>query len=107
MNQCISLTLRRFAKTTTAMDKLKVTIPQFPKAFLNNIQNSRFIPCDLTRARKFYSTYGMDQSSEADVFRLKARNLLSAVKNVLDELGVRFWLSSGTCLGELPTCSLS
>ena len=85
------------------MDKLKVTLPQFPKAFLNNIQNSRFIPCDLSRARKFYSTYGMDQSSEADVFRLKARNLLSTVKNVLDELGVRFWLSSGTCLGELPT----
>ncbi len=81
------------------MDKLSVTIPKHPVSFIPVLSSSKFLPCDMKRARAFYSKYGVLRSTEADLFRLKAKNLLFTVKFVLDRLGVRFWLSSGTCLG--------
>ena len=84
---------------TTSMDGLKVAVPFYPVQFLANLEHSTFIPCDMNRARKFYSTYGLDKSVDAEIFRIKAKNLLTYAKFQLDQLGVPFWLSSGTCLG--------
>ena len=56
--------------------------------------------CNITNAQQFYSKYGKDVSSDAVLFKSKAIQVLSASINALDRLGVRFWLSSGTCLGE-------
>ena len=85
---------------STSMDRLKVTVPFYPVQFLKDIKQSTFIPCDMKRARKFYSAYGVDKSDDAEIFQIKAKNLLSSVQYHLDRLGIPFWLSSGTCLGR-------
>lgn len=90
----------RFTVFSTTMDDLMVTIPFYPVVFLRNLEQSSFIPCDLKRARRFFSVYGLDKSENAEIFRLKAKNLLTSVKAQLDQLGIPFWLSSGTCLGK-------
>ena len=85
---------------TTSMDRLKVTVPFYPVQFLSSLEQSTFIPCDIKRARRFYSIYGLDKSVDAEIFRIKAKTLLSYVTYHLDQLGIPFWLSSGTCLGK-------
>ena len=92
---CFRFTLKRYV-----MDGIQLNIPEFPKSYVDELQYSKFIPCNLKSARKFYSKYGYDNGADAATFRLTAKNLLSLAKNVLDELGVQFWLSSGTCLGK-------
>lgn len=62
-------------------------------------QESKFLECDQDRAQLFYTQHPRDDSEEAQRFTRKARQLLVKGKEVLDALGVRFWLSSGTCLG--------
>lgn len=54
-----------------------------------------------------------DSAAEAVAFRKSAKELLQLAAKTLKKLGVRFWLSSGTCLGNifvalhLPLCHLS
>eukprot|EP00795_Rhopilema_esculentum_P002067 gene2067-17634_t len=96
--------LPRVLSTTTQLDGLSVSVPLYIKKFAGRINNSIYINCDYSRARKFYSKYGRDESEDAEVFRLKAKNLLNQVKFALDQLGVPFWLSSGTCLGWFRQC---
>ena len=69
-------------------------------SFLDQIPFSRHVECDYGQARAYRVTYGRDESPEAQAFRQAARDLLEKGKRALDELGIRFWLSSGTCLGE-------
>ena len=64
-------------------------------------QESQFLECNYERAKLFYAQHPKDESEEAQRFQRKARQLLVKGKEVLDSLGVRFWLSSGTCLGML------
>lgn len=64
-------------------------------------QESQFLECNYERAKFFYAQHPKDESEEAQRFQRKARQLLVKGKEVLDSLGVRFWLSSGTCLGML------
>ena len=49
----------------------------------------------------FHKKYGTGMSEEGKVFWRGAKDLLSRAKKVLDELGMRFWMSSGTCLGKM------
>ena len=86
------------------MDRLKVVVPFYPVQFIAELEQSTFIPCSMNRARSFYSVYGLDKSVNAGVFRIKAKNMLTYVKHHLDQLGVPFWLSSGTCLGNYIFC---
>ena len=62
---------------------------------------------DLINARQFYSKYGRDVPQTLSCFKKKALEVLSTAINGLDRLGVRFWLSSGTCLGDGLLDSLS
>jgi len=64
----------------------------------------KFIECDKVRANSFHAKYGREESEESNSFRLKATNLLSKVRLLLDELEIPFWLSSGTCLGYFRQC---
>lgn len=44
--------------------------------------------------------YPDDASLDAVEFRKKAKSLLHLAALTLNNLGVKFWLSSGTCLGK-------
>jgi len=96
--------LKKFIVMETSMDRLKVVVPFYPVQFIAELEQSTFIPCSMNRARSFYSVYGLDKSVNAGVFRIKAKNMLTYVKHHLDQLGVPFWLSSGTCLGWFRQC---
>lgn len=82
------------------IDGVNVRVPAEPHKLLFEQNQSHFIGCNLTNAQRFYSKYGRDVSPDALLFKKKALQVLSIVVEVLDHLGVRFWLSSGTCLGE-------
>eukprot|EP00794_Sanderia_malayensis_P005995 gene5995-6691_t len=96
--------MAKFTWMTVKLENLKITIPKYPVTFLRNLRHSQFTACNMKQARQFVSRYGFELGTEADVFRLRAKNLLFTVKYVLDRLGIRFWLSSGTCLGWFRQC---
>ena len=81
-------------------------VPRDPAHFLQQVKHSQFTGCNIQQARSFYNTYGQESSPEADLFRRKARQILVAAKTALDQIGVRFWLSSGTCLGWFRQCGI-
>ena len=83
------------------MDGFHLRIPQNPQNFLIELQHSRFIPCDEARADQYFMQYGKDLTEQANTFHSEAVALIKKAKDVLDKLEVPFWLSSGTCLGEL------
>lgn len=82
------------------IDGVQLLFPNDTYAFLKEMETSEFIECNYTRAYHFYSIYHLDKSKEVEVFKRKSRQLLLTVKTILDSMGVRFWLSSGTCLGK-------
>ncbi len=83
------------------VDRINILVPKFPGAFLNQVPQAQFIECNYRQAHDFAAVFGMDNSPEAKDFRAKAREVLVRGKRALDEIGVRFWLSSGTCLGKV------
>ena len=82
-------------------DQLQVSVPI--RHFLDQMEHSTFTPCNETRAREFFSSHGRDESAEGRKFTRKARQTIARAKTYLDELGIPFWLSSGTCLGKRQT----
>ena len=60
---------------------------------------SRYIECNATFARIYHLAPHGGASDTARQFEHEARNLLVTAKRVLDALGIRFWISSGTLLG--------
>lgn len=91
-------------KTKVVIDGIYIFIPQYLRTFLKDIQDSDFKFCDYNQARKFYSKNGFDSSPNSELFRANAGDLLRTATDVLKRLGVRFWLSSGTCLGWFRQC---
>ena len=90
----------RFSLNIATVDGLTVSLPSEIDFYLRDLSSSMFLPCNIKRAQEFYSKYGDDESNEAIVFRKRGKHVLQIAKTILDNLGVRFWLSSGTCLGE-------
>lgn len=86
------------------IDGLKIEVPDSIKIFISYVNDSQFLPCNYAIARKFVSTYGYDSSPESNEFRTKAKEILSLAVKLLNTLGIRFWLSSGTCLGWFRQC---
>ena len=86
------------------LDGINMHVPQYLKSFLKNTENSKFLPCNYENARLFYSKYGFDTTDESSDFRIKANQILTSVVDVLSRLNIRFWLSSGTCLGWYRQC---
>lgn len=83
------------------LDDVRVRVSKDPLAFLSQITSSKFIGCDRRRAESFHAEYGKRETNvDAEMFYKSARDILVSVKQVLDSMGVRFWLSSGTCLGN-------
>lgn len=98
--------IHRMEVVKVEMDGIRMYAPKYPKAFLRQIP-SHFIPCNHSRSHSFHSKYGKDKSSDAITFRKKAIKVLKQAKKVLDELGMPFWMSSGTCLGKWSYFSLT
>ena len=96
--------LQPFRVTRTVIDGVRVNIPGDTDAFFEMLKWSHFTPCYYDNARNFVSLYGYEKSVESNEFRRKAKELLSIVVKVLGDLGVPFWLSSGTCLGWFRQC---
>ncbi|XP_072023917.1 ribitol-5-phosphate transferase FKTN-like isoform X2 [Amphiura filiformis] len=92
--------------TLIHVDRLNILVPKFPASFLNQVPQSQFIECNFRQAYNFAAVNGMDNSPEAKDFRVKAREVLVRGKRALDDIGVRFWLSSGTCLGWFRECNI-
>ncbi|KAL3252401.1 hypothetical protein MRX96_017713 [Rhipicephalus microplus] len=97
----------QFVKSDGAYDKVEVLpcdvgggVRSFvPTQFGTFVDEQPFIECNATRARLFHTIHGRDETPEAELFRLKVHRLLLKVKQLLGELSVPFWISSGTCLG--------
>lgn len=96
----------RLSVKNEVIDGVNVRVPAEPHKLLFEQNQSHFIGCNLTNAQRFYSKYGRDVSPDALLFKKKALQVLSIVVEVLDHLGVRFWLSSGTCLGWFRQCDI-
>ncbi|XP_060055044.1 ribitol-5-phosphate transferase FKTN isoform X1 [Erinaceus europaeus] len=88
------------------VDGLDILMPKDPTHFLQEIPHSRFIECQYKEARAFFQQYLDDNTMEAMTFRKSAKELLQLAAKTLTELGIRFWLSSGTCLGWYRQCSI-
>ena len=83
------------------LDNIRLRVPRHIPRFLEAIHESRFIDCDQDQAAQFQKEFGpLTDIDEAKQFTVAASDVLSTAKAVLDKLGIRFWISSGTCLGE-------
>ncbi|KAK2194073.1 hypothetical protein NP493_2g00024 [Ridgeia piscesae] len=96
----------RIATIKLTINGLRLRIPRNTQQTLQQIVQSRFIECDYARARSFYTKHGLPSNENADNFVESAKKLLSHAKHTLDKLGIRFWLSSGTCLGWFRQCAI-
>jgi len=98
--------LNRFSIEEKVIDGIHLHVPAHPDKLASEQNQTHFTGCNLTNARQFYSKYGRDVSPDAVLFKKKALEVLSTAINALDRLGVRFWLSSGTCLGWFRQCDI-
>ena len=100
----IGVVVPRFAIEEKSVDQIRFRILSNSSQLLLEKNQSRFIGCNIAHAQHYYSKYGRDISPDAISFKQKALEVLTEAVTALDYLNVRFWLSSGTCLGELPHC---
>lgn len=96
----------RFSIEEKIIDGVHLKVPAEPDKLTAEKTQAQFKGCNLTNARQFYSKYGRDVSPDAVLFKRKAFEVLSSAVNALDRLDVRFWLSSGTCLGWFRQCDI-
>ncbi|XP_043917054.1 fukutin isoform X2 [Protopterus annectens] len=89
-----------------SLDGLDLLIPKDPAHFLEEASHSKFLECRYKEARAFYQVYPDDTSQDAVDFRMKAKALLHMAAKTLTGLGIKFWLSSGTCLGWYRQCNI-
>ena len=82
------------------VDEVKLHLPSNISSFVLQAADSVFVGCNHSRARLFYKLYGFDASEDATQFKAIAWKILSLASSSLKKLKVKFWLSSGTCLGE-------
>ena len=89
----------KFETELVVIDAVSLLIPKDIPHFLREVTSSQFVECNHMLADSFHRAHGKDTTQEAMRFVHKAWKLLSKAKTLLDKLGVRFWISSGTCLG--------
>ena len=91
------------------IDGLVLAVPRPASEFTKPVgEYLEFIECNRTQAELFDEMYSPSQTDLqlTHAFRVKVKKILSTVKNVLDKLGVEFWLSSGTLLGYFRQCDV-
>ncbi|GAB6024538.1 hypothetical protein CHUAL_009691 [Chamberlinius hualienensis] len=95
-----------FPITTVQKNSMTIYLPSNITKFLYQMDHTRYIECNHTRSTIFYSQNKMDVTNDAMAFRAIAWKILQLAKFVLEKLNVRFWLSSGTCLGYFRQCDI-
>lgn len=96
----------KFPIEEKVIDGIHISIPADQKKISLETSQSQFTGCNLTNAQAYYGKYGRDVSQDAVLFKKIALEVLSTAITALDRLGVRFWLSSGTCLGWFRQCDI-
>ncbi|KAF4525981.1 hypothetical protein B566_EDAN000773 [Ephemera danica] len=96
----------KFEGSPVQMDGLRVVVPSNIPGFLDQKSQSRYVECSHSRAAAFHEQHGVDEGRDAIRFRHRAWKLLARAKKLLDEMGIPFWLSSGTCLGYFRQCDI-
>ncbi|XP_053395234.1 ribitol-5-phosphate transferase FKTN-like isoform X2 [Mercenaria mercenaria] len=86
--------------------KGNLLFPENVAQFLDAAKNSLFLECNYTRAQQFFAQHPPDNAEESLKFQRKARQIIARAKQYLDDLGIPFWLSSGTCLGWFRQCDI-
>ncbi|ESO90288.1 hypothetical protein LOTGIDRAFT_233814 [Lottia gigantea] len=92
--------------TQTRLGDLTLLAPSNISRFLlQDIPESRFIECNETRVKEFYRANPGFEATETGRNRaMRASKLLKSLKSTMDEVGVKYWLSSGTLLGWFRQC---
>jgi len=97
----VVLFLFSFELVKVLLDSVRLRVPKHIPQFLAQISESHFVDCNQQRTAQFVKEFGpVTDDDDAKQFRIAASDLLSTANVVLNGLGVRFWISSGTCLGE-------
>ena len=81
------------------IDGINIRALRYPNPYLQAIKHSKFVECNYSRANLFHAKYGKDTSTSAVAFWQNVFDVIIVAKKTLDELGIPFWISSGTCLG--------
>ena len=92
-----------FELVKVLLDNVRLRIPKHIPQFLAQITESHFVDCNQQQAAQFVKEFGPvtdNDDDDAKQFRIAAGDLLSTANVVLNGLGIRFWISSGTCLGK-------
>lgn len=74
-------------------------IPRFFRAK----NESLFLLCNETRAKEFKEKFILEAKGNEDdfmFFKGQAQSVLTLVSGILHHMGISFWISSGTCLGD-------
>jgi len=83
------------------VDGVRLRAVKQPASFLRQIPSAQFLECNHSRAARFFREHKpRDTDAKSVQFFTDALDVLRIVKEVLDRLGVPFWISSGTCLGN-------
>ncbi|XP_069935669.1 ribitol-5-phosphate transferase FKTN isoform X2 [Cherax quadricarinatus] len=96
----------RFSTKEVKIDEVELTVPSNIEAFIEDHQNSQFIPCNESRAAYYNLKYLKDETPYETQFKHKAWKLLAKAKTLMDQLKIPFWLSSGTLLGFYRQCDI-
>ncbi|GAV07248.1 hypothetical protein RvY_17109-2 [Ramazzottius varieornatus] len=74
-------------------------LPERPATlFVDSSDAGQYIPCAVKAPPK-----DLGFSAEHQLFRSRARAILLRAQRILEKHGLRWWLSSGTCLGKILT----
>jgi len=98
--------ISRIETTRVNLDGIKVFVPKDPIRVMDDLPNADFIECNHSRATAFFKRQPRDSSQAGETFRSLARKTILTAGRVLDALGIKFWISSGTCLGWYRQCDV-
>ncbi|CAH1780646.1 unnamed protein product, partial [Owenia fusiformis] len=81
-------------------------VPASTSKYLSRLEHSKFIPFYQTRAAEFNTANKLSKAAQVKANKTanKAREILRATKDVLDKVGMKFWLTDGTLLGWYRQC---
>ena len=80
-----------------------VNIPFDIPLFFRAKNESLFLLCNETRAKEFKEKFIQEANGNEDdfmFFKGQAQSVLTSISGTLHQLGISFWISSGTCLGD-------
>ncbi|XP_065834728.1 ribitol-5-phosphate transferase FKTN-like isoform X2 [Oscarella lobularis] len=99
---------QKFDFASVAIGHVFVQAPRNATDFLLQLAHSQFVECSAERARQFASknSAGVDLSADDIAYLEQAKEIIRLGKTVLNDIGIPFWLSSGTCLGWFRQCGV-